>query len=82
MEDFQRGVQAYQHKVEVVIQGMGRLVAALCALNSFLTEQQGPEWDNLDALVRSALKEMKMGRRWIVQALPHKPKQKRRRKRK
>ena len=80
VEDFKRGIQTYQHKVEVVIRGMGGLIQALNNLNEFLIEQQGSEWNDLDGLVRSALKEMKMSRRWIVKALPPKLKRGRQRK--
>ena len=68
LEDWEAGVQMFQHRVECVIHGAGCLVEALTDLNKYLQNQQGVHWKELGNRIKSAERNMARAKRWLSKA--------------
>ena len=58
--------QTYEHRTEIAIYALRHTLKSANHLTLFLTEQLGPNWQELDHLLETARSELKQAEVWLA----------------
>ena len=58
--------QSYEHRTETALYALNHTLQSANHLMLFLTEQLGPNWQELDHLLAAARSEMKQAETWLA----------------